>query len=126
MSKELEPFARHRDKLSTEANCLLRRIRVIIPKKYQPQLCEELHNEHPGVSRMKALACSYLWWSGLDTELEECARNCHKCQSVKNSPAIAPLHPWPWPTKPWKRVHIDFAGPFQNRMYLIVVDAHSK
>ena len=126
VSKELEPFARRRNELSTEANCLLWGIRVIIPKKYQPQLCEELRSEHPGVSRMKALARSYLWWPGLDKQLEECARNCHECQSVKNSPAVAPLHPWLWPTKPWKRVHIDFAGPFQNRMYLIVIDAHSK
>lgn len=26
----------------------------------------------------------------------------------------------------WQRIHIDFAGPFQGKMYLIVVDAHSK
>ena len=75
---------------------------------------------------MKALARSYFWWPGLDKELEECARHCHQCQSVKNLPAVAPLHPWLWPAKPWERVHLDFAGPFLNRTYLIVVDAHSK
>ena len=126
VSKELEPYARRQHELSTEANCLLWGIRVVIPKKYQAQLLEELHSEHQGVSRMKALARSYLWWPGLDKELEECARICHECQSVKNSPAVAPLHPWLWPSKPWQRVHIDFAGPFQNKMYLIVIDAHSK
>ena len=126
VSKELEPYARRQHELSTEANCLLWGIRVVIPKKYQAQLLEELHSEHQEVSRMKAVARSYLWWPGLDKELEECARNCHECQSVKNSPAVAPLHPWLWPSKPWQRVHIDFAGPFQNKMYLIVIDAHSK
>ena len=126
VSKEMEPYARRKDELSSEANCLLWGIRVIIPKRFQSQLLDELHREHPGVSRMKALARSYLWWPGLDRELEECARNCYECQSVKNFPAVAPLHPWLWPSKPWQRVHIDFAGPFQNRMYLIVVDAHSK
>ena len=30
------------------------------------------------------------------------------------------------PTKPWQRLHIDFAGPFLNKMYFLVVDAHSK
>ena len=39
---------------------------------------------------------------------------------------MAPLHPWLWPTKPWQRLHLDFAGPFQGRMYLLVSDAHSK
>ena len=35
-------------------------------------------------------------------------------------------HPWIWPTSPWKRIHIDFAGPFLDKMFLIVVDAHFK
>ena len=29
-------------------------------------------------------------------------------------------------TRPWQRVHVDFAGPFQGKMFLLVVDAHSK
>ena len=41
-------------------------------------------------------------------------------------PAIAPLHPWEWPSSPWERVHIDFAGPFLDRMFFVLVDAHSK
>jgi len=45
---------------------------------------------------------------------------------VKQAPPSAPLHPWVWPTKPWQRIHIDYAGPFQGNMYLVVVDAHSK
>jgi len=41
-------------------------------------------------------------------------------------PTKAPLHPWEWATTPWQRIHIEFAGPFQNSMFLVVVDAHSK
>ena len=78
------------------------------------------------MARMKSVARSYLWWPGLDKELEECVQNCVACQAVKSVPAPAPLHPWVWPDKPWKRVHLDFAGPFMGRMYLIAVDAHSK
>ena len=34
---------------------------------------------------------------------------------------------WSWPNGPWKRVHIDFAGPEENvQMYLIVDDAYFK
>ena len=28
--------------------------------------------------------------------------------------------------KPWKRVHLNFAGPFQGAMFLVAVDSHSK
>ena len=75
---------------------------------------------------MKALARSHFWWPGLDKEVEGVARECSACQAVKSAPAKAPLHPWAWPTAPWQRVHIDFAGPFAGRMFLVLVDAHSK
>ena len=59
-------------------------------------------------------------------ELEKQAQGCVAYQSVKNSPLLLPLHPWLWPPRPWKRVHIDFAGPFMNQTFLVVMDAHSK
>ena len=31
-----------------------------------------------------------------------------------------------WPVRPWGRIHIDFAGPFLDKMFLVVVDVHSK
>ncbi|XP_063447145.1 uncharacterized protein K02A2.6-like [Mytilus trossulus] len=55
------------------------------------------------------------------------------CQENRKLPAEAPLHPWeypshPWeyPSHPWSRIHIDFAGPFINKSFLIMVDAYSK
>ena len=50
-------------------------------------------------------------------------QSCLNCQAVKNAPAVAPLHPWLWPAKPYQRLHLDFAA---RKMYLIVVDSHSK
>ncbi|KXJ23209.1 Uncharacterized protein K02A2.6 [Exaiptasia diaphana] len=41
-------------------------------------------------------------------------------------PSKVPLHPWEWATFPWQRIHIDFAGPFKDSMFFVVVDAHSK
>ena len=29
-------------------------------------------------------------------------------------------------TTPWLRIHMDFAGPYYGKMFLIVVDAYSK
>ena len=83
----------------------------------------ELHKDHPGILRMKSIARSYVWWEGADKEIESLVKTC---QSVKNALPKAPLHPWLWPTKPWQWLHMDFAGPFQGRTYLLVTDAHSK
>ena len=46
-------------------------------------------------------------------------------RSLKFSYKCPPLHPWIWPTKPWVRAKIDFAGPFLNRMFLVDVDAYN-
>ena len=32
----------------------------------------------------------------------------------------------PWDSTPWHRVHVDFAGPFVEQYFSIIVDAHSK
>ena len=123
---EFKPFFSRRQELSVEDECLLWGIRVIIPKKLQQHVLQELHRDHPGMTRMKCLARSFLWWPGLDKDIENLVKSCLPCQSEKPSPAAAPLHPWVWPTKPWQRIHVDFAGPFMGSMYLVVVDAHSK
>ena len=39
---------------------------------------------------------------------------------------VAPLQPWKWPTRPWARLHLDFAGPLFGKMFLVLIDAHSK
>ncbi|CAB4007397.1 Uncharacterized protein K02A2.6, partial [Paramuricea clavata] len=64
--------------------------------------------------------------------LEEVLRRLHHHGVLQrsgigaNEAGKVPLHPWEWPTTPWQRIHLDFAGPFQGRMFLIIVDAHSK
>ncbi|XP_015231242.1 PREDICTED: uncharacterized protein LOC107085444 [Cyprinodon variegatus] len=61
-----------------------------------------------------------------DQHIEDFAGRCTACQTVRNAPKPAAVHPWEWPAEPWQRIHIDFAGPFEDRMLLVVVDAHSK
>ena len=122
----LKPYQQRSQEITVERDCLLWGTRVIIPVKYQSQILKELHREHPGCSRMKRLARSYVWWPGMDKDIENIAKSCHSCQSNKHAPPPAPLHPWTWPAKPWQRIHIDFAGPFLGKSFLVIVDAHSK
>ena len=126
ITDEERPYWRHYKELSTESGCLMWGNRVIVPQKFQNKLVAELHQDHPGGARMKSVARSYFWWPGLDKVIEEQAKSCEACQAVKSCTATAPLHPWLWPERPLQRVHIDFAGPFMNRTFLVLTDAHSK
>ena len=62
----------------------------------------------------------------MDKDIESLGRSCESCQAIKSNPAAAPLHPWVWPDAPWSRIHVNYAGPFLGKMFLVVVDAHSK
>ena len=100
--------------------------RVIVPPQGREQVIAELHEAHPGISRMKALAHSYIRWLNMDRELENAVKSCPQCQQHQKAPAEGPLHPREWPGQPWSRLHIDYAGPYKGHMYLVVMDAHSK
>ena len=67
-----------------------------------------------------------MWWPGIDQSIEKPTKSCSGCQHHQKMPKAAPLHPWEWPSSPWQRLHIDFAGPFLETMFLVVIDAHSK
>ena len=119
-------YSRRKDELSIEQGCLLCGSHVIIPAPGREGLLNELHECHTGIKRMKALARSYLRWPGLDAGIELNVRSCGVCQEHSKLPANANLHTWEWPGKAWHRVHIDYAGPFEGNMILVIVDAHSE
>ena len=126
VSEVLLPFWRKQQEITVENGCLLWGIHVLVPTKLRGKLLDELHQGHPGISKMKAVSRSYFWWPGLDRNIEGLVKSCKSCQSVKNSPPATPLHPWFWPSKPWECIHVDFAGPFLGSTFLIAVDTYSK
>ena len=125
-SDELKPYWMKRMELTSHAGCIMWSGRVLVPLQGRKQVLTDLHSGHPGVTKMKALARSLVWWPGIDAELESMVKQCAQCQQTRPAPAVAPLHPWQWPTRPWSRIHINYAGPMEGKMYLVVIDAHSK
>ena len=124
--EELKPFFHRRNEITLEQGVLMWGVRVIVPELGRTRVLEEVHTGHVGIVKMKAVARSYVWWPRIDSEIERCAKGCASCQVTQNNPALAPLHPWIPTSKPWERIHVDFAGPFEGVTYLVVVDAFSK
>ncbi len=122
-NKDFTPFFNKKNELSLLDGCILWGTRIIVPPPGRKEVLAELHETHPGVSKMKSLARCYIWWPHMDAEIENLVRCCNTCQESRPAPAAAPLHPWAWPEKPWSRLHLDYAGPYCGHMYLVLVDA---
>ena len=103
----------------------MRGLRTVIPPSLRQTILTELHEGHPGITRMKSIARSHVWWPKIDQEIEKVTRECQPCNKTRRAPPASPLLPWSWPTAPRQRVHVDFAT-HQAKHYLIMVDAHSK
>lgn len=120
------PFSGQESELMLENGCIYKRIRVIIPLTFRKRILNELHTAHIGIVKMKALARSYCYWNSIDNDIEAMVKSCRDCARVAKEPAKVPIHTWELPSMPWQRIHIDFAGPFMEHYFLVVVDAKSK
>ena len=106
--------------------CILWGARVVIPLADRSSVLRQLYESHPGICKMKNVAQAYLWWPGLDAEIITIVQTCEAFQLDRPNPSKALLHLLECPTCPWARVHIDHAGPFHGKLFLVVVDAYSK
>lgn len=122
----ISSFYEKKNELTIYEGCLLWGNRVVIPTPCREAVLTELHAGHPGITRMKGLSRMYVWWPGISKDIERTVRKCTECQLHQSVAPVAPLHPWSWPTRPWARLHLDYAGPIQGKMVLILVDAHTK
>ena len=81
LDPELNPYFARKDEITLQSGCLMLQIRVIVP----PKLCP--------------LARSYIWWPGVDKEIELTVKSRSGCQLTQKVPGTVPVHPWEWPTK---------------------------
>ena len=126
IEEQFKPYFIRRSELSVDNSCVLWGGRVIIPMQLRTKVLEELHDNHSGIVKMKYIARSYVWWPSMDKDIENISKSCTSCQIHQNMPSKAPMHPWENSQKPWMRIHLDFAGPYLGKMFLIISDSYSK
>ncbi|XP_062540930.1 uncharacterized protein K02A2.6-like [Armigeres subalbatus] len=108
------------------ANCLHFEHIVVIPPTLRQAILNDLHAAHLGVVKMKSIARSFVYWPGIDSDIEKAVRSCSNCARNAPAPPKFSTHHWEYPKGPWERIHIDYAGPVADTMLLIIVDAYSK
>ncbi|UYV80580.1 hypothetical protein LAZ67_19000797 [Cordylochernes scorpioides] len=119
-------FVSKSSEISVHKDYLLWGSRVIIPERLRKDILNLLHDTHIGIVGTKALARGLCWWPKMDGDIERMISSCSVCLSCSHDPPKTDVYPWIWPSRPWSRLHIDHAGSFQGKIFLVVVDAYSK
>jgi len=122
----LLPFFTRKDELSIVNNILVWGYKVVVPSKMRKYVLDELHSSHLGIVKMKSVARNYVWWPGIDDQIVAVANNCASCLMERNNPSKCQLHTWHYPSAPWERLHMDYLGPINGKMYFLIIDAYSK
>ena len=55
-----------------------------MPTSLQTCMLEELHFTHPGIVKLKLLACDYVWWHQIDQDIEELVSRCEVCATHRS------------------------------------------
>ncbi|XP_065223070.1 uncharacterized protein K02A2.6-like [Planococcus citri] len=111
---------------TTADGIIFRNDRVYVPVSLRSHVLADLHFSHMGSTRMKQLARRYVYWKGIDADIERYVKKCSDCAELRRNPPKEKIHPWDPPARNWERVHMDYLGPFLGYYVLVCVDAKSK
>ncbi|KRX13994.1 Uncharacterized protein T07_4146 [Trichinella nelsoni] len=118
--EELRSYFIKRTELSVSYGCLLLGLRTVIPMKLRSRVLMKLHETHPGRERMVSMARQFCWWPAMNKDIEMKAQSCEGCATAQKNPAKVAVKHWKVADRPWKRIHVDFAGPINGKMFLIM------
>ena len=124
-SGDCREFAPYKHDLSLYNGVVLYNNRVLVPANLRKNTLKVLHMGHNGIVAMKVEARTRVWWPGINQDIEEVTKGCPECSgNFKSKPGQ--YMSWPFPRKPWSRLAIDYCGPIDGKMFLIIVDAYTK
>ncbi|KII65137.1 hypothetical protein RF11_14079 [Thelohanellus kitauei] len=80
---------------------------LVQPISLRRRLLERLHESHMGIVKTKSLARNYLWWPGMDSDIENVISGCQQCQYEKRKSAVkSEIISWITTTFPMERSYV--------------------
>ena len=110
---------------------------ILVPGTLVPLILQEAHGHlltgHDGLCKTKARISQNYFWPGMDRDISEHIKGCHRCQVRRTDHRPPPqlLAPLPQCTEPNQRIHADLFGPLKTtdsakKYILAMTDACTK
>ena len=125
LRKDLENGTNQDTKYSLNQGIIFYQDRIVIPEKLKLKILAELHSTHSGIVKMKQIARNYVYWKNINSDIEKVVNECKECADVKKNPPKVQLHHWEDTSRPFQRIHIDYAE-YQKENFLVIVDSYTK
>ncbi|UYV61569.1 K02A2.6-like [Cordylochernes scorpioides] len=125
LPSNLKPYWEFKEELHEWQNLICRGNKLLIPKTQRSDILKILHASHQGINNTIALAKGFIYWPGMNKEIEELINNCSICQQTSRANLKEPLLPHQAPEYPWQKVGIDIFQ-IESSKYLLIVDYFSK
>ena len=124
LDPSLNSFWNVKDRLSFSGNLVFLEDRIVIPRKYQSTILNNLHAAHQGVSGMLRRASQSFYWPNLETAIRNKRYSCKHCNERSPSQQKESYCPSPPPKYPFQEICLDY---FQegHHHYLSCVDRFS-
>ncbi|KAI0980621.1 hypothetical protein GJ496_009627 [Pomphorhynchus laevis] len=126
MDTNYKPYYDKRDELSFEYGILMRAGRIFTPSKLRRDVLKAIHAGYAGIVGSKSLSRTYVWWLGINGDLEQYVHTCQACQQNRRCEPEHPIMNWSIPNSRCRRAYTNFAGQVDGEMYLVMVCAMTK
>ena len=102
---------------------------IVIPAGLVEKALDIAHAGHPGMTAMKSIMRSRVWWPSMNTQIEEKVKECDNCLLTSRQGPPVPMRRSELPAGPWQELAVDFNGPhakFGGVYILVMVDCFSR
>ena len=85
------------------------------------------HEGHQGIVKTKYRLRRYVWWPGMDKDVEQLCKVCHGCQVTSRYDPPEPMSRVLPPSAPWQDCSVDRLGHLpKGESILVLVDYFSR
>ena len=125
LHSDLRPYWSYRDDLAVTDGVDMKGRHIIIPVVLKQLVLDQLHLNHMGIEKTKILACKYVYWVNINTDIEKHIKICNVYIEFQQTQPKEKMIHHAIPFRPWEVLGADVFH-FNNKNYLCIIDYHSE